>query len=112
MVPSSSRNLILNHILFKTRETRYFDYGSENIEKYNQTIPPLYKIEDITVPVAMWTGGHDWVSQPEEAEQLRSRLKNVIHYKYLPDWNQWDFIWGLDAPERMYSEILDLMENS
>ncbi|XP_015266042.1 PREDICTED: lipase member M-like [Gekko japonicus] len=98
--------------LIKTRETRYFDYGSENIEKYNQTIPPLYRIEDITVPVAIWTGGQDWVSQPEEAEQLSSRLKNVIHFKYLPDWNQWDFIWGLDAPQRMYSEILDLMENS
>ncbi|XP_060096800.1 lipase member M-like [Heteronotia binoei] len=98
--------------LVKTGEARYFDYGSENIKKYNQTIPPLYRIEEITVPVAMWTGGQDWDSVPKSTAQLRSRLKNVIHYKYLPDWNHWDFLWGLDAPQRMYSEILGLMENN
>ncbi|XP_077206484.1 lipase member M-like [Paroedura picta] len=94
----------------KTGELRFFDYGSRNIEKYNQTTPPLYRIEEVTVPIAMWSGGQDWVSQPEEIMELLPRITNLIHHKYLPDWNHWDFIWGLDAAQRMYVEILGLME--
>ncbi|XP_054839916.1 lipase member M-like [Eublepharis macularius] len=95
----------------KAGKPRYFDYGPENLDKYNQTTPPLYRIEDITVPIAMWSGGQDWVCQLKETEELKSRLKSVIHYKHFPDWNHWDFIWGLDAPQRLYMEILNLMEN-
>ncbi|XP_077206483.1 lipase member M-like isoform X2 [Paroedura picta] len=98
--------------LVKTGEARYFDYGSENIKIYNQTIPPLYRIENITVPIAIWSGGRDLVSRPKDVAQLRSRLKNVIHYKFLPDWIHWDFIWGLDARQRVYREILGLMNSS
>ncbi|XP_015266041.1 PREDICTED: putative lysosomal acid lipase/cholesteryl ester hydrolase isoform X2 [Gekko japonicus] len=98
--------------LAKTGKPRYFDYGSENIKKYNQTVPPPYKIEEITVPIAMWSGGHDWVARSKETAQLRSRLKNIIHYRHFSDWVHWDYIWGLDAPQRMYSEILSLMEYS
>ncbi|XP_077203986.1 lipase member M-like [Paroedura picta] len=94
----------------KTGEFRLFDYGSRNIEKYNQTTPPLYRIEEVTVPIAMWSGGHDWVSQAEETMELLSRITNLIHYKHFHDWNHWDFIWGLDAPQRMYVEILGLMQ--
>ncbi|XP_015266038.1 PREDICTED: putative lysosomal acid lipase/cholesteryl ester hydrolase [Gekko japonicus] len=95
---------------FKTGELRFFDYGSRNIEKYNQTIPPPYRIEEIMVPIAMWSGGQDWICQPDETMQLLSRITNLIHYKHFPDWNYWDFIWGLDAPQRMYAEVLGLME--
>ncbi|XP_060096798.1 lipase member M-like [Heteronotia binoei] len=94
----------------KTGEFRFFDYGSRNIEKYNQTSPPLYRIEEITVPIAVWSGGQDWVCQPKETMELLSRITNLIHYKHFPDWNHWDFIWGLDAAQRMYVEILGLME--
>ncbi|XP_066477506.1 lipase member M-like [Tiliqua scincoides] len=95
----------------KTGKFRYFDYGSENIEVYNQTTPPFYKLEDIFVPIAMWSGGQDWVCQPTETAELKSRLNSIIHYKEIPDWVHWDFIWGIDAPQWMYTEILHLMEN-
>ncbi|XP_053165593.1 lipase member M-like [Hemicordylus capensis] len=94
----------------KTGLFRLFDYGSKNIDIYNQTTPPFYRIEEITVPIAMWAGGNDWVCQLEETTELRSRIPNLIHYKELPDWTHWDFIWGLDAHQRMYTEILGLME--
>ncbi|NXU65932.1 LIPM Lipase, partial [Horornis vulcanius] len=38
-----------------------YDWGSskKNLEKYQQTVPPLYNIEEMTVPTAVWTGGQD-----------------------------------------------------
>nr|XP_056705251.1 lipase member M-like [Euleptes europaea] len=96
--------------LTKTGEFRYFDYGSRNIEKYNQTDPPFYRIEEITVPIALWSGGQDWVCSPQDILLLKSRITNLIYYKHFPDWDHWDFIWGLDAAQRMYVEVLGLME--
>merc|ERR1712086_228127 len=38
-----------------------YDYGSakQNIAKYNSAQPPAYKLSDITVKTALFTGGHD-----------------------------------------------------
>ncbi|XP_008114517.2 lipase member M [Anolis carolinensis] len=94
----------------KTGEFRYFDYGSKNKEIYNQTTPPFYSIEEVVVPIALWSGGHDWICQPKESAALLSRITSLIHYEELPDWTHWDFIWGIDAHQRMYREMLDLME--
>ncbi|KYO42360.1 lipase member M-like [Alligator mississippiensis] len=94
----------------KTGEFKYFDYGCKNKEKYNQTTPPLYKIEDMIVPTALWSGGQDWVCPSKDLSLLLHRITNLVHYKNFPDWDHWDFIWGLDAAQRMYSEVLYLME--
>ncbi|XP_048361953.1 lipase member M-like [Sphaerodactylus townsendi] len=91
---------------------RYFDYGSENQAKYNQTDPPLYKVEDMMVPTAVWSGGNDLVADPENIKLLLSRIKNLAYHHIVTDWNHWDFIWGLNAPQRMYSKIIDFMRKT
>ncbi|XP_070608375.1 lipase member M-like [Erythrolamprus reginae] len=107
---TSVKNMIHLSQLTKSGLFRYFDYGSKNIDIYNQTTPPFYRVEDITIPVAMWSGGQDWVCRPKEIAQLRSRTTNLVHYKEFPDWTHWDFIWGIDAHQRAYKEILALIE--
>ncbi|XP_060539078.1 lipase member M-like [Pantherophis guttatus] len=107
---TSVKHIIHLSQFIKSGLFRYFDYGSKNIDIYNQTTPPFYRIEAITVPVAMWTGGQDWVCRPMEIAQLRFRTTNVVYYKEIPDWSHWDFIWGIDAPQRAYKVILGLME--
>uniref|UniRef100_A0A674H212 Lipase n=1 Tax=Taeniopygia guttata TaxID=59729 RepID=A0A674H212_TAEGU len=75
--------------------------AAENI--WNQGLrPPFYQIEAMTVPVAMWSGGHDWVTPPVETQVLLSHLSNVVHYEHFPDWNHFDHHWGMNAPQRMY----------
>ncbi|KAH0623591.1 hypothetical protein JD844_006508, partial [Phrynosoma platyrhinos] len=75
-----------------------------------QTAPPVYQIEDIKIPIAIWTGGHDFFVDPRDAAMLTSRIHNLIYKKHIPEWEHQDFIWGLDTPKRMYADIIQIMK--
>lgn len=77
-----------------------------------QTTPPFYRIEDMTVPTALWSGGEDWVNPPAETQRLLPRITNIIHHEHFPDWNHFDHHWGQDAPQRMYRQVVALMEKN
>ncbi|KAK9400680.1 Lipase, partial [Crotalus adamanteus] len=90
-----------------------YDYGTKekNMEKYNQIIPPVYKIEDIKIPIALWSGGNDLFVNIRDVEALISRLSNVIYHQHVPEWQHLDYIWGLDATEIMYMRIIEIMKS-
>ncbi|XP_076194286.1 lipase member M-like [Aptenodytes patagonicus] len=96
----------------KTGEFKQFDYGKKNQEKYNQATPPVYRIEDMTVPTALWSGGEDWVNPPLETKRLLPRITNLVRHEHFPDWNHFDHHWGWDAPQRMYRQMVTLMEQN
>uniref|UniRef100_A0A672V955 AB hydrolase-1 domain-containing protein n=1 Tax=Strigops habroptila TaxID=2489341 RepID=A0A672V955_STRHB len=77
-----------------------------------QETPPLYHVEEMPVPTAVWSGGQDWAADWRDIRLLLPRIAHLVTYSHMPDWNHWDFIWGLDAPARLYSSILELMEGS
>ncbi|XP_053165572.1 lipase member M-like [Hemicordylus capensis] len=91
---------------------RQFDYRSENEAKYNQTSPPSYKIEDMVVPTVIWSGGKDLIAGQEDTKILLSHITDLTYYRNLSDWNHWDFILGLNAPQTLYYKIIELMERS
>uniref|UniRef100_A0A663LPH6 Lipase n=1 Tax=Athene cunicularia TaxID=194338 RepID=A0A663LPH6_ATHCN len=78
----------------------------------SQATPPFYRIEDMTVPTALWSGGQDWVTPPLETQRLLPRITNIIRHEHFPDWNHFDHHWGLDAPQRMYRQIVALMKQN
>ncbi|XP_058154819.1 lipase member M [Dasypus novemcinctus] len=109
---TSVQNILHWSQVLNSGELQAFDWGSEtkNLEKGNKPTPIRYKVRDMTVPTAMWTGGEDWLSSPEDVETLLSEVTNLIYYKNIPEWAHVDFIWGLDAPLRVYNEIIHLMK--
>ncbi|NXH37638.1 LIPM Lipase, partial [Dicaeum eximium] len=96
----------------KTGRFKQFDYGPRNMEKYNQRVPPLYRIEAVGVPMAVWSGAQDWVTPPEEIQHLLLYLPNVVRHEHFPEWNHFDPHWGLDAPRRLYRQMVAMMKEN
>ncbi|NXF98793.1 LICH hydrolase, partial [Sakesphorus luctuosus] len=107
---TSVKNIIHWAQVVKSGEFKAFDYGSENMVVYDQDTPPLYQVEEMPVPTAVWSGGEDWIADWRDIRLLLPRIAHLVTYVNIPDWNHWDFVWGLDAPGRLYSSILKLME--
>uniref|UniRef100_A0A8D0C4U9 Partial AB-hydrolase lipase domain-containing protein n=1 Tax=Salvator merianae TaxID=96440 RepID=A0A8D0C4U9_SALMN len=76
---------------------------------YSQTTPPVYRIEDIKIPISVWTGGQDLFADSRDVGALCFRISNLIDKRHIPEWQHVDFIWGLDATERMYRHIIETM---
>ncbi|XP_021799154.1 lipase member N isoform X2 [Papio anubis] len=98
--------------LYQSDEFRAYDWGNEadNMKHYNQSHPPIYDLTAMKVPTAIWAGGHDVLVTPQDVARILPQIKSLHYFKLLPDWNHFDFVWGLDAPQRMYSEIIALMK--
>ncbi|XP_059332904.1 lipase member M-like [Ammospiza nelsoni] len=109
---TSVKNIMHWAQVIKSGEFKAFDYGSENRARYHQDTPPLYPLEEMPVPTAVWSGGQDWAADWRDVLQLLPRISHLVTYTHIPDWNHWDFVWGLDAPGRLYSSMLSLMEAS
>ncbi|XP_060538883.1 putative lysosomal acid lipase/cholesteryl ester hydrolase [Pantherophis guttatus] len=110
--PDYSSVKTMNHWsqIIRSKEFKYYDYGYKNIEVYNMTTPPFYKIEDVTVPVAVWSGGKDFPISARNIESLLPRIPHLVFYKNIPDWEHFDAVLGLDAPQRFYPDVLELMQ--
>ncbi|NXG51523.1 LIPM Lipase, partial [Psilopogon haemacephalus] len=107
---TSVKNIIHWAQVRKSGEFKAFNYGSENQAMYHQGVPPSYEVEEMPVPTVVWAGGQDWVADLKDIHLLLPSIAHLVTYSDIPDWNHWDFIWGLDAPRRLYSSILELME--
>ncbi|NXY40298.1 LICH hydrolase, partial [Ceuthmochares aereus] len=107
---TSVQDILHWHQIIYANQLQAYDYGSkENMKKYNQTTPPTYKIEKISVPTAVWSGGEDKFADPKDMAKLLPRITNLIYHEHFPTWGHLDFIWGLDATEKMYLKIIELI---
>nr|XP_021513652.1 lipase member N isoform X2 [Meriones unguiculatus] len=82
----------------------------QNILHIKQSRPPLYDLTSMKVPTAIWAGGHDILITPQDVARILPQLTSLRYFKLFPDWNHFDFVWGLDAPQRLYSKIIGLMK--
>ncbi|MBN3276480.1 LICH hydrolase, partial [Polyodon spathula] len=107
---TSVQNILHWRQVANSKKLRAFDYGcTGNMAHYNQLTPPLYYVRDMKVPTALWSGGHDTLADPKDVTVLLTQIPNLVYHEDIPQWNHLDFIWGMDAPERMYNQIVKLM---
>ncbi|XP_052028513.1 tear acid lipase-like protein [Apodemus sylvaticus] len=88
-----------------------YDWGSQslNMQHYNQTTPPVYNVEDMKVPTALFTGLKDFLSNPEDVANLVPKIPNLIYHKILSKFSHLDFIAGLNARKEVSEEILTIL---
>lgn len=74
-----------------------------------QSPPPAYNVSDISVPMALFSGSKDWLADPKDVAELLPKLNKtgkLMFYKNLDSYDHFDFIWGMDAPNAVYKDIL------
>ncbi|XP_072485058.1 gastric triacylglycerol lipase-like [Notamacropus eugenii] len=93
---------------------RAYDWGSpeENLAHYNQTIPPTYNLSKMKVPTALWSGTRDLVADPQDVFNLIPLIPKMIHHKILPTFAHMSFIFGINAPQAIYYEIIKMMKET
>lgn len=89
-----------------------YDYGKElNIKKYGVDPSPAYDVSNLTVPMALFTGGKDWLADPTDVAGLLPLLNktgHLIFHKNVDYYDHLDFIWAMDSPTVIYKDILTL----
>ncbi|XP_030741797.1 gastric triacylglycerol lipase isoform X2 [Echinops telfairi] len=88
-----------------------FDWGSpvQNKMHYNQPTPPFHNMTAMRVPIAVWSGGNDWLADPHDVDLLLPRLSNVIYSKKIAPYNHLNFIWAVNAAQEIYNEIVSVI---
>eukprot|EP00794_Sanderia_malayensis_P012755 gene12755-14062_t len=110
---TSVQNMIHYAQAYKSKKFMKYDFGKDgNIEKYGQATPPEYNLANFNVDTVMYSAGNDWLADPRDVTRLVAGLKKNIldKHKEIEPWMHLDFIWGMDATELVYNEIIKDMK--
>ncbi|KAG8135383.1 hypothetical protein E2320_008406 [Naja naja] len=116
MGPISRMDMYLAHSPAGTSSQNLLHWKQAEFEQSKKSVikvvitPPVYKIEGIKIPVALWSGANDLFVNIKDVKALIARLSNLIYHQHVPEWQHVDYIWGLDATEVMYMPIIEIMK--
>jgi len=76
--------------------------------------PPVYRVQDVTTPVAIYYGQNDWLAASQDVLRTIAELPHIVpgmlHMIEYPKWNHLDFLWGVDADRYVYQNVIKNMK--
>lgn len=88
-----------------------YDYGTpqDNMAHYNQTTPPVYTLQPLKIPTAIFWSGNDWLADPVDVSYILANVGNIVYEKYIPEFNHLDFVWAITANKVLYPDLVAQM---
>ncbi|KAF2901552.1 hypothetical protein ILUMI_04630 [Ignelater luminosus] len=99
--------------LINSGKFQAWNYGTSGNEKfYNNTLPPTYLLSKVTSPVYLYYSKNDWVSAETDVLKLAGELSNVQEKILVKDgqFNHVDYLFGIDAREYVYDDVIIRMK--
>ncbi|XP_065062854.1 lysosomal acid lipase/cholesteryl ester hydrolase-like [Rhopilema esculentum] len=107
---TSVQNILHYGQMILSQKFQAYDYGTEkNLVKYGKTSPRQYSLKDLKTPVYAYSGGQDWLADPQDVKWLMSQVPHLIKHRMIAKYNHLDFIWGEDAHSKVYHSIIRTM---
>ncbi|XP_073995470.1 lipase 3-like [Rhodnius prolixus] len=114
-LPAGSSLRTAHHLAqIYTHGFRHYDYGAkDNLRRYRSEQPPHYPLTNITAPVALYWGANDLLLNGRTVRELGQSLPNLIKSFEVadPKFTHMDFIFGLNAAEVLYKDIVYLFQS-
>ncbi|KXJ71357.1 hypothetical protein RP20_CCG020778 [Aedes albopictus] len=113
MTGISTKQLIHYGQLIQSRKFQQFDYISflTNMQRYKQVKPPEYDLSRVSVPFVLFSGSREFFTSPMDFQKLVKNLPNVESQSELPAWGHMDFIYNAQVYLKVYSKIIEFMQN-
>nr|CAD2191363.1 unnamed protein product [Meloidogyne enterolobii] len=109
---TSTKNIIHWSQMQQSGFVQKFNYGTAkaNYLHYGQNTPPIYNLTKISnVPIYLYYSDSDWLATKKDVEETilqQIPSKYIKISKNLPNFNHFDFIWGINANKIIYDEII------
>jgi pimeloyl-ACP methyl ester carboxylesterase len=91
-----------------------YDWGEAgNMKRYGQSTPPPYLLSNMpaNLPVALFTGGNDYLADPLDVARLIEELNPpAVFSHYEPTYSHVDFLWAQNANVKIYPHVLQLIQ--
>ncbi|XP_049833854.1 lipase 3-like isoform X3 [Schistocerca gregaria] len=96
----------------KTGKFQAYDWGrEENLRRYGREVPPEYRLQNVSTPIAVFVGKNDrFVSYQDALTLSRVTSKNIGMFLMPPEeFDHFDFIGNKEAHRYAYEKIIGLM---
>ena len=99
----------------RSGEFRKFDYGSEkNQAKYGNSEAPMYNVSNLMkfdVEKHLYIGTKDYLANLQDYPFLLQHLpENSTFSNLVEDYAHLDYVWGTDAYDLIYKDIINILE--
>lgn len=115
LLPAGTSTKTIKHYCQSVTSGQFqmFDFGPiENMKKYGMKSPPVYRLNDVTLPVSIFSSSHDSISTIPDVISLLPNIPNpVVHHvikRY--GFSHTDFVWAEDAPHLLYHIIIGILK--